>query len=160
NRPCCRQPPGQQCTDPARFNRCQYSNLHGTRGYRHWCRWKRWRSAYTSRMVRHNRKGACAGTNSSDPALPGRCAQMIARIAVLISTFLLVTVVIPQTNSALPKADSIYIHGNIYTGVAGASSFHEGERAKALAVRGDRILAVGEEVDVLKSKGPDTTIID
>ncbi len=39
------------------------------------------------------------------------------------------------------KADTIYIHANIYTGVAGSSSFHEIQRAPAMAVRGDRIMA-------------------
>ena len=85
---------------------------------------------------------------------------MIVRIVVLISAILLATAVMSQTNTAAPKADTIYIHGNIYTGLAGASSFHEAGRAKALAVRGDRILAIGEEPDVLKLKGPNTAIVD
>ena len=85
---------------------------------------------------------------------------MSARIAALIATILLVTTMISQTNAASAKADTICIHGNIYTGLAGASSFHEGERANALAVRGDRILAVGSEADVLKSKGPNTQVVD
>ncbi len=58
------------------------------------------------------------------------------------------------------KADAIYIHGNIYTGVAGTFSFHEIHRAQALALGGDRIMAVGGEADILKLKGPATTVID
>ena len=85
---------------------------------------------------------------------------MIVRIVVLIAALLLATAMVSQTNFAAPKADTIYIHGNIYTGLAGASSFHEAERAKALAVRGDRVLAIGEESDVLKLKGPNTAIVD
>ena len=69
-------------------------------------------------------------------------------------------VALSQTQASLPKADTIYIHGDIYTGVFGTSSFHVSMRAKALAVKGDRILAIGDEEDVLKRKGPDTTVID
>ena len=59
-----------------------------------------------------------------------------------------------------PKADIIFLHGNIYTGVVGASAFHEVQRAEAIAVRGDRIEAVGSENDVLKLKGPSTEVIN
>ena len=65
-----------------------------------------------------------------------------------------------ETSAAVPKADSIYVHANIYTGVAGIDSFHEVQRAVAMAVKGDRILALGKEADLLKFKGPNTTIID
>jgi predicted amidohydrolase YtcJ len=65
-----------------------------------------------------------------------------------------------QTAAAAVKADAIYVHANIYTGVAGASSFHELQRAQALALRGDRILAVGSEADILKLKGTATTVVD
>jgi predicted amidohydrolase YtcJ len=65
-----------------------------------------------------------------------------------------------QTDAPAPKADAIYVHGNIYTGVTGASSFREVLRAQAMAVRGDRIVAVGTEGDVLKLKGLATNIVD
>jgi predicted amidohydrolase YtcJ len=58
------------------------------------------------------------------------------------------------------KADIIFLHGNIYTGVVGASAFHEVQRAEAIAVRGDRIEAIGSENDVLKLKGPSTEVIN
>ena len=58
------------------------------------------------------------------------------------------------------KADSIYLHANIYTGVVGNSSFHEVQRAQALAVREGKILAVGAESDILKLKGPETKVVD
>ncbi len=65
-----------------------------------------------------------------------------------------------QTQPTAPKADTIYVHANIYTGVTGGSSFHEVQRAQAMAVRADRIFAVGTESDILKLKGPTTTVVD
>jgi len=63
-------------------------------------------------------------------------------------------------NQPSPKADIIYIHANIYTGTTGSSSFHEVQRAHAMALRGDRVLAVGDEPEILKLKGPDTRVVD
>jgi predicted amidohydrolase YtcJ len=59
-----------------------------------------------------------------------------------------------------PKADVIFTHGNVYTGIVDPTSMVAGKRAEAIAVRGDRILVVGTRDEVLKTKGPDTTIID
>jgi predicted amidohydrolase YtcJ len=60
-----------------------------------------------------------------------------------------------------PKADVIFTHANIYTGVVDVTaSLGAGKRFEALAVRGDRILAVGARDDVMKSKGPETKIVD
>jgi predicted amidohydrolase YtcJ len=73
---------------------------------------------------------------------------------------ILLSGVISQTPAPVVKADTIYIHADIYTGVMGSSSFHEIQRAQALAVRGERILAVGSEGDILKLKGPATTVVD
>lgn len=67
---------------------------------------------------------------------------------------------VSQTQRPLIMADTIYVHGDIYTGVVGASSFHVVTRATALAVKADRIIAIGSENDVLKHKGPDTAVID
>jgi len=58
------------------------------------------------------------------------------------------------------RADIIFVHGNVYTGVAGGATFGEAERAQAIAVRGERILAIGPERDVLQLKGPETKIVD
>jgi len=44
--------------------------------------------------------------------------------------------------------------------VIGASSFHEVQRADAMAVKGDRILLIGKESDVLKAKGPTSVVVD
>ena len=63
-------------------------------------------------------------------------------------------------NQKATQADLIYLHANIYTGSSGNSSFHEVQHAQAMALRGDRILAVGTEAEVLKLKGPATTVVD
>jgi len=60
-----------------------------------------------------------------------------------------------------PKADLIFTHGNIYTGVVdAASTLGSGKRGEALAVLGDRILAVGARDEIMKLKGPETKIVD
>ena len=65
-----------------------------------------------------------------------------------------------QSKAADPKAEAIYIHADVYTGVIGASSFHEAQRAEAMAIRADRIIAVGSDADILKWKGPETNVVD
>jgi len=61
---------------------------------------------------------------------------------------------------AKPKADIIFVHGNVYTGVGLNDSFKTVKRAEAIAVKGDRIEEVGEAADILKLKGPDTQVVD
>ncbi len=63
-------------------------------------------------------------------------------------------------NVGHPVADSIYLHGNIYTGVVGDASFQAVQRAEAMAVREEKILAVGSAEEVMKFKGPPTKILD
>jgi predicted amidohydrolase YtcJ len=58
------------------------------------------------------------------------------------------------------KADVIFVHGNVYTGVPANTPFASIERAEAIAVKGDRILAVGKTFDLQKFKGPQTQIVD
>lgn len=65
----------------------------------------------------------------------------------------------PSTSDK-PKADLIFLHGNIYTGVRGASTFHEVQRAEAMAIGGERILAVGSTEDIARFRGPQTQVID
>ena len=65
-----------------------------------------------------------------------------------------------QDQQAQPKADVIFLHGNVYTGVAGTSSSREIKRAEAIAIRGDHIQAVGSNDEVLKLKGPQTQVIE
>jgi hypothetical protein len=59
-----------------------------------------------------------------------------------------------------PKADLIFIHANIYTGVPSNTQFSSILREEAIAVRGYRIQAVGKNADILKLKGPQTQVID
>jgi len=58
------------------------------------------------------------------------------------------------------KADIIFVHANIYTGVSANTQFSSILREEAIAVRGDRILAVGKTTDLQKLKGPATQVID
>src|SRR5690349_5399966 len=59
-----------------------------------------------------------------------------------------------------PKADVIFMHGNVYTGVSANTPFSSVLREEAIAVRGDRIEAVGKTIDIQKLKGPQTQVID
>jgi predicted amidohydrolase YtcJ len=59
-----------------------------------------------------------------------------------------------------PKADVIFVHANVYTGVPANSQFASIERQEAIAVKGDRILAVGKTLDMDKFKGPQTQVVD
>ncbi len=65
-----------------------------------------------------------------------------------------------MAQTAAATADSLYIHAKIFTGLVGDSSFHEVQRAQAMAVRGDKLLAVGVESEVMKLKGPETKVVD
>ena len=68
---------------------------------------------------------------------------------------------VPAPSTQKPKADLIFTRGNIYTGfVDPTASLGAGKRAEALAVRGDRILAVGARDEIMKLKGPETKIVD
>ena len=86
---------------------------------------------------------------------------------ILLTTFLVAawaTCLSPaQTSPAqapVVKADTIFVHGNFYTAVAGTSSFQEIQRAEALAVKDGRVLATGKTDDILKHKGPQTEVVD
>jgi hypothetical protein len=65
-----------------------------------------------------------------------------------------------QDQPAKPKADAIFVHGNVYTGMPISPAYPEIKRAQAIAVRGDRIQAVGSEAEILRFKGPETEVID
>ena len=77
----------------------------------------------------------------------------------ILSVVVLSTGTMSQVEAPLPRADSIFLHGNIYTGVTGSSSFHEVERVQAIAIKGDRILAVGKDEEIEKYKGPSTIVV-
>lgn len=59
-----------------------------------------------------------------------------------------------------PKADVIFVHANVYTGVPANTPFASIDREEAIAVKGDRILAVGKTLDLDKFRGPQTQMID
>ena len=77
-----------------------------------------------------------------------------------ITAFLCCAVAAMHAEDLKLKADTIYVHGNIYTGVEIKASFQAIERAQAIAVRGNRIAAVGNEAEVLRWKGPKTEVIN
>ena len=67
---------------------------------------------------------------------------------------------VSNSPAATPKADTIYIHADVYTGAPASSQFSSIQRVEALAVRGDRIQAVGTNAEIQKLKGPETQVID
>jgi len=85
-----------------------------------------------------------------------------AGVAVLVG--ILATMSTGQTSAPAadtkPKADVIFVHANVYTGVPANSQFASIERQEAIAVKGDRILAVGKTLDMDKFKGPQTQVVD
>jgi predicted amidohydrolase YtcJ len=64
------------------------------------------------------------------------------------------------TADTRPKADIIFVHANVYTGVPANAQFASIERQEAIAVKGDRILAVSKTLDLEKFKGAQTQIVD
>src|SRR2546421_392978 len=62
--------------------------------------------------------------------------------------------------SATPKPDTIFLHGNVYTGVPANSQFSSILRQEAIAVREGRIQAVGKNAEIEKLKGPQTQVVD
>ncbi len=94
-----------------------------------------------------------------------RCAtqkRMFSMIVVSLihSAFVHAQTAVPAASDSKAKADAIYIHANVYTGVPATTQFSSMLREEAIAVRGDRIQAVGKNVDILKFKGPQTQVID
>ena len=66
----------------------------------------------------------------------------------------------PAEETSRPKADIIFMHGNVYTGVPAEGAFSSIIRAEAIAVRGDRIQAVGKFADLQGMKGDQTQLVD
>lgn len=66
----------------------------------------------------------------------------------------------PPAAASGPKADIIFVHANVYTGVPANTAFSSILREDSIAVRGDRIQAVGKRADIEKLKGPQTQLID
>ena len=83
---------------------------------------------------------------------------MTLKTAVLL--FCILSMVLAEDKPSQPKADIILVHGNTYTGVEVPSSFHAIQRVEAMAIRGDRVQALGAENEILKLKGPQTQVIN
>jgi predicted amidohydrolase YtcJ len=114
-----------------------------------------------SRLTQHSRAGLM---NSAASRLARRHNRALFLVTFLIAGVLLTARAsaqdaAPEAN-AKPKADVIYIHANVYTGVPAASQFSSVMREEAIAVRGERILAVGKNAEIEKFKGPQTQVID
>jgi predicted amidohydrolase YtcJ len=85
------------------------------------------------------------------------------RSVVLIGIASLPSVIAAQNSTPAatgPKADILFVHANVYTGVPANTAFASIDREEAIAVRGDRIQAVGKTLDLQKFKGPQTQVID
>ncbi len=76
------------------------------------------------------------------------------------SSFVLAQNAAPGTAESKPRADVIFIHANVYTGIPATSQFASILREEAIAVRGDRIQAVGKTAEIEKLKGPQTQVVD
>jgi predicted amidohydrolase YtcJ len=85
---------------------------------------------------------------------------VLSCVVVLIATQSVGQESAPPAADAKPKADIIFIHANVYTGVPANTPFSSILREEAIAVRGDRIQAVGKAIEIQKLKGPQTQVID
>jgi predicted amidohydrolase YtcJ len=82
----------------------------------------------------------------------------LAAVAVLLCTIAMAQ---SSNSTETPKADVIFRNANIYTGLKDRSTFGETQRrAEAMAVRGDRVLAIGGNGEIMKWKGTQTQVID
>jgi predicted amidohydrolase YtcJ len=100
---------------------------------------------------------------------PSQRTRRMGHLAVVISSLIFIAIFsgetvfgqnIPAATESRPKADAIYIHANVYTGVPSNAQFNSILREEAIAVRGERIQAVGKGAEILKLKGPQTEVID
>jgi len=82
----------------------------------------------------------------------------LAAVAVLLCTMAMAQ---SSNSTETPKADVIFRNANIYTGLKDRSTFGETQRrAEALAIRGDRVVAIGDNSEIIKWKGTQTQVID
>jgi predicted amidohydrolase YtcJ len=96
----------------------------------------------------------------------GRIAKLQPAVLVLIVVIVISSALVsaqdvaPAQTESKPKADVIFIHANVYTGIPATSQFSSVLREEAIAVRGGRIQAVGKNAEIEKLKGPQTQVID
>jgi len=109
-------------------------------------------------------KSGPSGPRKADQLAWGFSPRVSATLAMLSPFLLLIALAVSasaqMTNASGPKADIIFTHANIYTGVPANSAFSSILREEAIAVRGDRILATGKNADMEKFKGPQTQVVD
>jgi predicted amidohydrolase YtcJ len=86
------------------------------------------------------------------------------RIAALLAfTLLIMTIVQAQSKKAHVSADAVFVNGDILTGLTNSgdhAQIAEMPHAQAIAVSGDRIIAVGSNADVKKFQGKHTQVFD
>jgi len=92
-------------------------------------------------------------------SLTGKVSVGVAALVGILATMSTGQTSAPAADTK-PKADVIFVHANVYTGVPANSQFASIERQEAIAVKGDRILAVGKTLDMDKFKGPQTQVVD
>jgi predicted amidohydrolase YtcJ len=88
-------------------------------------------------------------TKETTSDIRGRCRRVSSALVLLGSLL-----VVGATPAAAQPADRIFINGKIWTADAGRPA------VEALAVRGDRILAVGSTDAIRALAGPDTAVVD
>jgi predicted amidohydrolase YtcJ len=97
------------------------------------------------------------------PFAPRRSTPRAASLRALSSLLLLGVAFTPALAAQKPHpADTIFIHGDILTGVHLKPNETDPTPARvhALAVLGGRVIAVGDDAEILALKGPDTTVVD
>src|SRR5579862_842809 len=92
-------------------------------------------------------------------SIQGECMRSLCGMVTALSA-LATLVCLPALTQSSATADVIYIHGNVYTGVPTDAPSRSILRAEAIAVRGERILAVGKNAEIGKLKGLRTQVID
>jgi predicted amidohydrolase YtcJ len=74
-------------------------------------------------------------------------------LSLLMAAALLAAALYGSAKANQNPPDAIFVHGDIYTGTPG-------QRAQAVAVRGDRIVAIGSDAHIRKLKGKHTQVVD
>ncbi len=87
------------------------------------------------------------------------------RVAFLLLVFLLAMNISQAETNKTESPDTVFINGDMLTGFSsgiekGSAWAKENPRAQAIAVRGDRIVAVGSNSEIQKLKGKSTQVVD
>jgi predicted amidohydrolase YtcJ len=108
--------------------------------------------------------GSCHRKQNGQECPLHMVSAVLPLMAILLVTLLGATAAqnaAPKSEDSKPKADTLFIHGNVYTGLPANTPFASIDRQEAIAVRNGRILAVGKTFDLQTTlKGPDTQVVD